>query len=118
MVKKKGDGSRGCPCKGNNILCSESCRCGTHSKPCKNKVSHRNRYIYIYLKSTFNSLIYAPIVFQGTTEEADRPINESQSEIQAAPQRKKKAVRQARLSAKPRSTTVGRITKGEGAQRR
>ncbi|XP_028416756.1 uncharacterized protein LOC114540966 [Dendronephthya gigantea] len=33
----KRKGNRGCPCKGNNSLCSSECKCGTSAKPCKNR---------------------------------------------------------------------------------
>ena len=37
-VKRKTNGTRGCPCKGKNMYCSVACQCGTRDKPCKNKV--------------------------------------------------------------------------------
>ncbi|CAB3983502.1 Hypothetical predicted protein [Paramuricea clavata] len=36
-VKRRENGTPGCPCKGNNVECSEDCKCGTRNKPCKNR---------------------------------------------------------------------------------
>ena len=37
-TKRKGNSSRGCPCKGRNVLCTDECKCGTSNKPCRNRV--------------------------------------------------------------------------------
>ena len=37
-TKRKENSSRGCPCKGRNVLCTDECKCGTSNKPCRNRV--------------------------------------------------------------------------------
>lgn len=38
-LRRKENSTRGCPCKGNNIECSEEYKCGTRKNPCKNRVN-------------------------------------------------------------------------------
>ena len=38
--KCKENSSCGCPCKGRNMLCTDECKCGTSSKPCRNRVNY------------------------------------------------------------------------------
>ena len=37
-TKRKENSSRGCLCKGRNVLCTDECQCGTNNKPCRNRV--------------------------------------------------------------------------------
>ena len=46
-LKKKPNSTRGCPCKGRDIVCSEECHCGTRAKPCQNKVK-QSKLFYVY----------------------------------------------------------------------
>jgi len=39
-TKRKENSSRGCPCKGRNVLCTDECKCGTSNKPCRNRDSN------------------------------------------------------------------------------
>ena len=47
--------NRGCPCKGRNVLCGSSCKCGTMDKPCRNRVCIRSKITRIYYQ--FDSVI-------------------------------------------------------------
>ena len=53
-TKRKENGSRGCPCKGRNVLCTDECNCGTNNKPCRNRVC-----MHIKL-NTFTSCYWKP----------------------------------------------------------
>ena len=44
-TKRKGNSNRGCPCKGQNLLCGDSCRCDAKDKLCKNRVSCKREKI-------------------------------------------------------------------------
>ncbi|XP_074637757.1 uncharacterized protein LOC141896404 [Acropora palmata] len=37
-IRGKQGSARGCPCRGEDRLCNEACRCGKPSKPCQNKL--------------------------------------------------------------------------------
>jgi hypothetical protein len=56
-MRRKENGTRGCPCKGKNMKCNENCRCGTRNKPFKNKVNMEKgiSFIAIWLQN-FNIL--------------------------------------------------------------
>ena len=53
-TKRKGNSNRGCPCKGQNLLCGDNCNCGTREKPCKNRVSCRCKKITIAIRVYLN----------------------------------------------------------------
>lgn len=63
-TKQARNANRGCPCKTEGVMCSSLCKCGSESKPCRNKVNYLRIICYPRFCSYREIIVYVVVIFE------------------------------------------------------